>query len=40
MEKQEAQKRIQELREKTEYYANKYYDEDNPEITDFEYVNG
>jgi len=37
MEKQEAQKRIQELREKTEYYANKYYDEDNPEITDFEY---
>ena len=37
MEKQEAQKRMLELREKTEYYANKYYDEDSPEITDFEY---
>lgn len=37
MKKEEAQKRIQELREKTEYYANKYYDEDSPEITDFEY---
>lgn len=37
MKKEEAQKRIQELREKTEYYANKYYDDDNPEISDFEY---
>ncbi len=37
MKKEEAQKRIQELRAKTEYYANKYYDEDSPEITDFEY---
>ncbi len=37
MDKEEAKKRILELREKTEYYANKYYDEDKPEISDFEY---
>ena len=37
MNKEEAQKRIIELREKTEYYAKKYYDEDSPEISDFEY---
>ena len=37
MNKEQAEKRIKELREKTEYYANKYYDEDNPEISDFEY---
>ena len=37
MDKRLAQKRILELREKTEYYAKKYYDEDNPEISDFEY---
>ncbi len=37
MEKTEAKKRIEELRKQTEYYANKYYDEDNPEISDFEY---
>lgn len=37
MNKEEATKRILELREKTQYYANKYYDDDNPEITDFEY---
>lgn len=37
MDKESAKKRIQELREKTEYYANKYYDEDAPEISDFEY---
>ena len=37
MDKEEAKKRILELREKTQYYANKYYDEDNPEISDFEY---
>ena len=37
MDKEEAKKRILELREKTEYYANKYYDEDSPEISDFEY---
>lgn len=33
----EAKKQIKELREKLEYYANKYYDEDAPEITDYEY---
>ncbi len=37
MDKEEAKKRIQELREKTQYYADKYYDEDNPEISDYEY---
>ena len=37
MDKKQAKKRILELREKTEYYAKKYYDEDNPEISDFEY---
>lgn len=37
MEKKEIQKRIEELRKKTEYYATKYYDEDKPEISDFEY---
>ena len=37
MNKEQAKKRIQELREKTEYYAKKYYDDDNPDISDFEY---
>lgn len=37
MNKKEAQKRIEELRKKTEYYAQKYYDDDKPEISDFEY---
>lgn len=37
MNKEQAQKRILELRELTQYYANKYYDEDAPEISDFEY---
>ena len=37
MNKLDAQKRIEELREKTEYYARKYYDDDKPEISDFEY---
>ncbi len=37
MNKAEAKKRIEELREKTEYYAKKYYDDDKPEISDFEY---
>ena len=37
MNKKEAKERIEELRKKTEYYANKYYDEDKPEISDFEY---
>lgn len=37
MNKEQAYKRIKELREKTEYYAQKYYDDDKPEISDFEY---
>ena len=37
MEKESAKKRIIELREITSYHAKKYYDEDNPEISDFEY---
>ncbi len=37
MNKKQAKERIVELRKKTEYYANKYYDEDKPEISDFEY---
>ena len=37
MNKQQSKERIKELREKTEYYAKKYYDDDNPEISDFEY---
>lgn len=37
MDKEQAKKRIEELRRKTEYYAGKYYDDDNPEISDFEY---
>ncbi len=37
MNKKQAQARIEELRKKTEYYAEKYYDEDKPEISDFEY---
>ena len=37
MNKKQAELRIKELREKTEYYAKKYYDDDKPEISDFEY---
>ena len=37
MNKEEAKQRIEELRKKTQYYATKYYDEDAPEISDFEY---
>jgi len=37
MDKEQAKKRILELRKKTQYYANKYYDDDKPEISDFEY---
>lgn len=33
----QAKNRIEELRKLTEYYANKYYDDDEPEISDFEY---
>ena len=37
MDKKKAEKKIKELRKKVEYHAKKYYDEDNPEISDFEY---
>ena len=37
MDKKQAEKRIKELRKIVEYHAKKYYDEDKPEITDFEY---
>lgn len=37
MNEKQAKERIEELRKKTEYYAKKYYDEDKPEISDFEY---
>lgn len=37
MELEAAKKQVKELREKLEYYATKYYDEDAPEITDYEY---
>ena len=37
MDKEKAKNRIEELRQIIEYHANKYYNEDNPEISDFEY---
>ena len=37
MKVEEAKIQVKELREKLEYYAKKYYDEDKPEITDYEY---
>ena len=37
MEKDEIKKRIEELREQISYHNNRYYNEDNPEITDYEY---
>ena len=37
MNKEQAKERISELNRLTQYYAKKYYDDDNPEITDFEY---
>ena len=37
MNKKDAGKRIKELKEITNYHAKKYYDEDDPEISDFEY---
>ena len=37
MDKKQVEKRIKELRKIVEYHAKKYYDEDKPEITDFEY---
>ena len=37
MDKKQAKNRIDELRKQTDYYAKKYYDDDSPEISDFEY---
>ena len=37
MNKEDAKKRIEELKNITSYHAEKYYDDDNPEISDFEY---
>ena len=37
MNKKQAKERIEELRTLVEYHAKKYYDEDSPEISDFEY---
>ncbi len=37
MDKEKARQRISELRGIVEYHAKKYYDEDEPEISDFEY---
>ena len=34
---EQAKQRIEELRKQVEYHAQKYYDEDKPEISDFEY---
>ncbi len=37
MNKTQAKQRIEELRKQVEYHAKKYYDNDAPEISDFEY---
>lgn len=37
MDKKQAESRIRELREQIEYHSNRYYNMDNPEITDYEY---
>ena len=37
MNKKQAEKRIKELREKAEYFAQKYYDDDEPVVSDYEY---
>ena len=37
MTKEQAKKRIDELNKLTAYYAKKYYDDDDPDISDFEY---
>ena len=37
MNKKEAKERIESLRKQVEYHAKKYYDDDKPEISDFEY---
>ena len=37
LDKKQAKKRIDELIKETQYHAKKYYDDDKPEISDFEY---
>ena len=37
MNRSEAKKRIENLRKTVEYHAKRYYDDDSPEISDFEY---
>ena len=37
VDKNQAKKRIEKLNKLTAYYASKYYDDDEPEISDFEY---
>ena len=37
MNKEQSKERIEDLRKQVEYHAKKYYDEDKPEISDFEY---
>lgn len=37
MKRTDAKKRIEELTRKLNYYSDKYYMEDDPEISDFEY---
>ena len=37
MTKEEARKAIEELSQKIEYHSRKYYVDDSPEISDFEY---
>ena len=37
MNKKQAKERIEKLRKETEYHARRYYDDDKPEISDFEY---
>ena len=37
MDKQKAKARIEELRKVIEYHNKRYYDDDDPEISDFEY---
>ena len=37
MNKEQAKERIESLRKQAEYHAKRYYDEDKPEISDFEY---
>lgn len=37
MNRKQAKERIEDLRKQVEYHAKKYYDDDKPEISDFEY---